>query len=91
MQNVKMKKIILKPDERIVAVRPETITGPGWKNQLVAVGITNEKGRYREEYLQPEEQTILMRQIFRISEEMTTLMFREALSLTVTSEDQSEK
>ena len=51
-----MKHITLSQSERIVAVVPETCSGPGWLNQIVHVHIVdNATGTYRYESLHAAE------------------------------------
>lgn len=57
--------IDLKGNERIVAAVPETITGAGYRNFIIWVHIVDySKQTWREECIQPEEQTPVMRALF---------------------------
>lgn len=57
--------IKLKRNERVVAVVPEIINGAGFRNTPLWIYIVdNIAGTYREECLQPEEQTDRMRVLF---------------------------
>ena len=57
--------IILKGNERIVAAIPETITGAGYRNFIIWVHIVDySKQTWREEAIQPEEQTPVMIALF---------------------------
>ena len=58
-------QIDLKGNERIVAAIPETITGAGYHNFIIWVHIVDySKQTWREEAIQPEEQTPVMRALF---------------------------
>ena len=59
-----MKTIELGRNERIVAVVPEHVSGPGWGNSVVWVHITDGCGLYRAECVQPEEQAPEMLALF---------------------------
>lgn len=53
--------------ERIVAVVPEYCNGPGWANSPLWVYIANHADNtMRSEAIQPEEQTVEQRTLFRI-------------------------
>ena len=58
----KPKAINLGKYERIIAVVPQLACGPGWSNKPVWVYIEESDGRLRTECLQPEQQTMEMRQ-----------------------------
>lgn len=74
--------ITLKCGERIVAAVPEFCGGPGWSNTPVWVHIVAKDGTYRQECLQPDQQTPSMRQVFRICNEAHRLMLDEIEALT---------
>lgn len=62
-------QIDLKGNERIVAVIPETITGAGYFNKPLWVHIYDYSTlKYRQECIQPEQQTPTMRALFRTLE-----------------------
>lgn len=60
-----MKPITLKRGEYIAAVVPEYASGPGWANRPMWVFICdNGSNQFRQECIQPEEQTVEMRALF---------------------------
>lgn len=59
-----MKTIELGANERIVAVVPEVCAGAGWRNTPVWVYITTPEGNFREECIQPEDQSPEMHTLF---------------------------
>lgn len=57
--------IKLTGNERIVAAVPETITGAGYRNFIIWVHIVDySKQTWREECIQPDEQTPVMIALF---------------------------
>ncbi len=65
------KNIELAPDEQVVAVVPRYASGPGWSNAIVEVHIVGQSGgRYRCEYLQPDEQSDQMHLLFGVGAPM---------------------
>ena len=56
----------LKKGESIVTAWAEYVSGPGWSNQLVWVVIRTPDG-FREDCIQPEDQTPEMKWLFSIS------------------------
>lgn len=60
--------------ERVVAVVPQYCAGPGWSNTPIWVYIVNSEKKVREECIQPEEQTIEQRLLFKLCEEAHGLM-----------------
>ena len=54
--------------ERIVAVVPETCSGPGWKNQLIWVHIVSFDNKYRCESIQFDSMTSEMCSLFKVCE-----------------------
>lgn len=72
--------IKLKSGERIVAVVPETITGAGYYNKPLWVHIYDYRTQtYRQEVIQPEEQTQTMRTLFKILESAHDAMYNQVL------------
>lgn len=64
-----MKTIVLQGNERIVAAIPETIVGAGYNNRPIWIHIVDYSQRtWREECIQPEEQTSEMRALFKVLE-----------------------
>jgi hypothetical protein len=64
-----MKKIPLTRLERVVAVVPETCSGPGWLNQLIWVFIEDTgSGKTRRHAIQYEDCTDDMRTLFKVCE-----------------------
>ena len=63
-----MKRKILKPGDRVLAVRPEFSIGPGWRNKPMWVYIQSTGGEIREECVQPNEQTENMLLLFDVAE-----------------------
>jgi hypothetical protein len=64
-----MKVITLKGNERIVAVVPEYVNGAGFRNWPVWVHIVDySQNTWREECIQPEEQTKEIGLIFPVLE-----------------------
>lgn len=66
----KPKQIKLHVGERIVAVVPERVSGPGWGNSPVWVYIATNDGRLREECIQPGERTPQLHTLFSTGEAM---------------------
>lgn len=64
------KQIELADGERIIAVVPETCSGPGWINSVVWVHIADKAGKLRTEAIQPNEQTPQLRTLFKVGEAM---------------------
>ena len=65
-----MKPIKLSAHERVIAVVPESCSGPGWSNRLVSVHIVDyAEGKHRVVYLQPSEQPMEMLLSFRLLEQ----------------------
>jgi len=61
--------IDLNRTERIIAVVPQTASGPGWSNRVAWVHIVNSANNaYRCECLQPEEQPDALIRLFNIGE-----------------------
>ena len=58
----------LSEHDTIVTAYAESAHGPGWSNTPVWVIVRNGDGVFRQECLQPEEQTADMRILFRVSE-----------------------
>ena len=68
-------QIDLKGSERIVAVIPETITGAGYRNFIIRVHIVDyTKQTWREECIQPDEQTPMMIALFKPLEQAHEVM-----------------
>lgn len=64
-----MKRINLSRSERIVAVVPETCTGPGWANQVVHIHIVDVGTniyRYESQQLHENECSAGMMHLFKI-------------------------
>jgi len=54
-------------DEYVVCAYPKMAAGPGWANTPIVVVIKNRlNNTYREEYIQPKEQTDTMRIMFPV-------------------------
>jgi hypothetical protein len=71
-------QIDLKDNERIVAAIPETITGAGYHNFIIWVHIVDySKQTWREECIQPEEQTPVMIALFKPLEQAHEVMLGE--------------
>lgn len=66
----KHRTLSLQPWERIAAVVPERISGPGWSNMPVRVYIARNDGTVRTEFLQPDEQTEQLHTLFEAGEAM---------------------
>jgi hypothetical protein len=62
---MKPKRIVLRADEKIMAVVPAYVNGPGWGNSIVYIYIRDSGGKFRLEYLQPTEQTVEMLTLFK--------------------------
>ena len=61
--------IELKRTERIIAVVPQTASGPGWSNRVAWVHIVDSANNaYRCECLQPDEQPDALIRLFNIGE-----------------------
>lgn len=56
--------IALASGERILAVVAERLQGPGWSNSPLQVHIASNDGRFRTEWLQPEDLTAVQHAIF---------------------------
>ena len=68
---MKPRTIELGPNERIIAVVPQTASGPGCANRVVWVHIVDSaSGKHRKECLQQEELANEMNVLFRIGEEV---------------------
>lgn len=67
MKRKKEKIIVLGPEEKVLAVVPEFCAGPGWANTPVWVYIGNFSDKtFRQECLQPEEQSEEIGTLFSI-------------------------
>ena len=75
---MKKFKLKLKQDETIIAVVPEYCNGPGWSNTPIWLVIRDSSDIYRRVCLQPEEQTQLMRDTFKIAAAMSDMLLYEA-------------
>lgn len=65
-----MKPIKLTANELVIAVVPESCSGPGWSNRLVSVHIVDyADGKHRVVYLQPSEQPMELMAAFRLIEQ----------------------
>jgi len=60
-----MKKIKIKKNERILAVVPEYVAGPGWANAVVWVYVAS-GNEFRTECIQIEDRSPDMHALFRI-------------------------
>ena len=67
--------------EQIVAVVPESCSGPGWSNWIVNVYIRDADGKIREECLQQTELSEAMNLVFHTGEEMSKLLISETKKL----------
>jgi hypothetical protein len=67
--------------ETIVAVVPESCSGPGWSNWIVNVYIRDANGRIREECLQKMELSDAMILVLSTAEEMSNLLISETKKL----------
>ena len=67
--------------EQIVAVVPESCSGPGWSNWIVNVYIREPNGQIREECLQKSEVSDVMNLVFHTGEEMSKLLISESKKL----------
>lgn len=66
------KKIVLADRERIIAVVPETCSGPGWSNRLVWVHIINwGTAQMRTEAIQETEFNAELHALFNAGEAMS--------------------
>jgi hypothetical protein len=63
-----MKRKILEPGDRVLAARPDSASGPGWRNEPIWVYVQRNGGAIREECLQPDEQTGNMALLFDVVE-----------------------
>ncbi len=53
--------------ERIVTTWPEYCRGPGWSNSIVWIIVEDRAGKTRTECLQPNEQSIGIKNLFEIA------------------------
>lgn len=61
-----MKRTVLQPGDKVVAVVPEVCSGAGWSNSVAWLIIRSRDGTLREECLQRDEQPDDLRRLFRI-------------------------
>ncbi len=66
----RIRRLILRERETILAAVPETCAGPGWQNTVVWVYIRRMDGLIRSECLQPLEQSDEMLTLFDAGEAM---------------------
>lgn len=71
----------IKKSEHIVTAFAQTKFGPGWLNPLIIVVVKDAKGKYREECLQPEEQTKEMCILFKISKHVNDALVSQVKML----------
>lgn len=75
-----MKPKVIKLDkskgERILAVVPERVGGPGWSNAPTWVYITDGEGALRSECIQPEERTPELHALFEVGASVNVALFR---------------
>jgi len=71
---MKPKTIELNPGDRVVWVRPETCSGPGWRNKVVWVYVVTNDGKLREEAIQQDECTAEMLTLFDAGEAMAVAL-----------------
>jgi hypothetical protein len=75
-------KLKLNKNDIILCVYPECASGPGWSNTILFVVIKDTcSGIIREECIQPEEQSLLIKQIFYAAYEITKLLKNEVKKL----------
>lgn len=67
--------------ERIVAVVPEHVRGPGWSNAVTWVYITDIHGSLRTECIQPEERPNDLRILFDAGAVVTRALVESVASL----------
>jgi hypothetical protein len=67
--------------EQIVAVVPESCSGPGWSNWILNVYIRDAEGKIREECLQKTELSEAMNLVFHTGEEMSKMLIFETKKL----------
>jgi len=65
--------------KQIIAVRPETCSGPGWTNRVIWIIERDAKGKLFERCLQHEEQSNEMKNIFDICETAHTALLDSVL------------
>lgn len=68
------KTIALSRGEKIVAVVPEHVCGPGWSNSVVWVYIESLDGSFRQECIQVMERTPSMHVLFNVGAEMCSAL-----------------
>jgi hypothetical protein len=61
----------------IVCAWAAPCNGPGWANQPIRLVVRNHAGEYREEWIQPDEQTERMHTLYPISAMVTNQLIRE--------------
>lgn len=71
-----MRKIVLNEDEAIVAVVPEYVSGPGWRNMPVWIYIRDSGNRFRCECLQPDDHSPDMLALFSPGAAMCCALMR---------------
>ena len=76
-----MKRRRLAPGEYVVTAWAESAAGPGWSNSPLLVLIGNPDGKHRIEYLQPDDQTMVMVTLYGISSQVHESMRRAAARL----------
>jgi hypothetical protein len=71
---------LLKTD-RVLYAYAKPCAGPGWCNTPIIVVVEDKEGVLKDRYIQPEEQTDVMRRIFNVSSELHSLMIDECKKL----------
>ncbi len=71
---------LLKTDKVLYAYAKPS-NGPGWFNTPVIVVVEDKDGFTKERYLQPREQTEMMRSLYNVSFEVFNLMLNECKKL----------
>lgn len=68
----------MKKGEYIVACRAEKDAGPGWSNRLIWVVIKDREGNFREDAIQPEDQSEALNIIFNAFESLGNVVIYES-------------
>src|SRR3989304_3668 len=59
--------ILIQPDDQIVSAWGECAAGPGWANQPLWVIVRSREGKLRMACIQPEDQTMEIHTLFKVS------------------------
>ena len=58
----------------ILTAYAESCAGPGWTNTPLWIIVQDQSGKIRRECLQPEEQTLIMKILFSMSNHISSVM-----------------